>query len=75
MNNLLNLVLILPLLGFLFTLLLPKDKTNLIRLVALVLSLGTFVLSLGLTAPFYDNGNGTDNGNGNGWHHRDDNNN
>ena len=40
MNNLLNLVLILPLLGFLFTLLLPKDKTNLIRLVALVLSLG-----------------------------------
>jgi NADH-quinone oxidoreductase subunit M len=46
--NLINLILILPALGFLITLLLPKDNHNLIRRFTLTVSLVTFVLSLGL---------------------------
>ncbi|HUQ95618.1 MAG TPA: NADH-quinone oxidoreductase subunit M [Bryobacteraceae bacterium] len=57
--NLLTLVLILPLAGFLITMVLPKSKPSLIRLFALVLSMAVFVLSVGLTFPFYATGNGT----------------
>ncbi|MBV6431500.1 MAG: NADH-quinone oxidoreductase subunit M [Bryobacteraceae bacterium] len=56
--NLLNLVLALPLAGFLVTLLLPKNNSHAIRLFSLVVSLAVFVLSLGLTAPFHATGNG-----------------
>ncbi|MBI4904327.1 MAG: NADH-quinone oxidoreductase subunit M [Acidobacteria bacterium] len=56
--NLLNLVLVLPLAGFLLTMILPKNNASLIRLFSLVLSLAIFVLSLGLTSPFFQSGNG-----------------
>ncbi|MBL8175670.1 MAG: NADH-quinone oxidoreductase subunit M [Bryobacterales bacterium] len=56
--SLLNLVLALPLIGFLLVLFLPKNNINAIRLFTLVLTLGIFVLSLGLTGPFFASGNG-----------------
>jgi NADH-quinone oxidoreductase subunit M len=56
--NLLDLVLALPLLGFLAVLALPRRSENLTRIVTLVLSLGVFVLSLWLTEPFFKTGNG-----------------
>ena len=43
--SLLDIVLFLPLLGFLAILILPKEQS---RMTALILSLGIFVLSLGL---------------------------
>ncbi|MBI3209067.1 MAG: NADH-quinone oxidoreductase subunit M [Candidatus Solibacter usitatus] len=57
--SLLNLVLLLPLLGFLACLFLPKKNLGLIRMFTLLVSLAIFVVSLGLTAPFLDKGNGT----------------
>ena len=56
--NLLNIVLALPLAGFLVLLALPKDRHELIRRVALAVSLLTFVLSLGLAAGFQDDAPG-----------------
>jgi NADH-quinone oxidoreductase subunit M len=56
--NLLDLVLALPLLGFLAVLALPRRSENLTRIVTLVLSLGVLVLSLWLTEPFFKTGNG-----------------
>lgn len=56
--TLLDITLVLPLIGFVLLLLLPRKQENTIRLVALVLSLAIFVLSIGLTAPFYEKGNG-----------------
>jgi NADH-quinone oxidoreductase subunit M len=56
--TLLDLTIFLPLLGFLVILLLPRKSESTIRLVALVLSLAIFVLSIGLTFPFYEKGNG-----------------
>ena len=47
--NLLDLVLFLPLLGFLAILVLPKESS---RMTAMLLSLAIFVLSLGLLSPF-----------------------
>jgi NADH-quinone oxidoreductase subunit M len=47
----LNLVLFLPLLGFLAVLLLPKETA---RMGSLLVSLGVFVLSLGLIGPVFD---------------------
>src|SRR5437870_1618358 len=46
--TLLNLVLALPLAGFLIVLLMPREKPQVIRGVALVIALLTFVLSIGL---------------------------
>lgn len=56
--NLLDLTLALPLAGFLVLLLLPKQRGSVIRLTALIIALSAFVLSLGLTAPFFTTGNG-----------------
>jgi NADH-quinone oxidoreductase subunit M len=56
--NLLNLVLLLPLVGFLVVLFLPKTNSNAVRLFSLVISLAIFVLSLGLAVPFFETGNG-----------------
>lgn len=50
--NLLDAVLWLPLAGFLALLFVPRDREELIRRVALVTSLATFVLSLGLPLGF-----------------------
>ena len=47
--NLLDLVLFLPMLGFLAILILPKESS---RMTAMLLSLAIFVLSLGLLSPF-----------------------
>lgn len=47
--NLLDLVLFLPLLGFLAILILPKESS---RMTAMLLSLSIFVLSLGLLSPY-----------------------
>ena len=47
--NLLDLVLLLPLVGFVVVLLLPRESS---RMTALILSLGIFVLSLGLLGPY-----------------------
>ena len=47
--SLLDIVLFLPLLGFLAILILPKEQS---RMTALILSLGIFVLSLGLLSPY-----------------------
>jgi NADH-quinone oxidoreductase subunit M len=49
MSNLLDLILFLPLLGFLAILILPKESS---RMTALLLSLVIFVLSFGLLSPF-----------------------
>ena len=53
--NLLNLVLLLPLVGFLLILLLPKSSA---RMAALIFSVVIFAASLGLTGPFFATGNG-----------------
>ncbi|MEO8026491.1 MAG: Fe-S-binding domain-containing protein, partial [Bryobacteraceae bacterium] len=47
--NLLDLVLFLPLIGFLAILILPKDSS---RMTAMLLSLAIFVISLGLLSPY-----------------------
>jgi NADH-quinone oxidoreductase subunit M len=52
--NLLDLVLFLPLLGFLAILLLPKEMS---RMTALLLSIAIFALSLGLLSPFLGESN------------------
>ena len=49
--NPLDLVIALPLAGFLLLLFLPKDKPDVIRIVALAVSLIVFVLSLTLISP------------------------
>ncbi len=49
--NLLNIVLAVPLIGFLVGMILPKDKPGLVRGFALLIALITFALSLGLLAP------------------------
>jgi len=51
--NLLNAVLFLPLIGFILTLFIPKERTGAVRVLALVISLLTFIASLGLIAPFW----------------------
>jgi NADH-quinone oxidoreductase subunit M len=51
--TLLDLVLFLPLIGFLLLLLAPKDNPQASRMGALIISLGIFVLSLGLLAPYW----------------------
>src|SRR5579872_5360136 len=53
--TLLQAVIYLPLVGFLLTMLFPKDKTDAIRWFALIISLVTFVASLGLIGPFWFN--------------------
>ncbi|MGI8743401.1 MAG: complex I subunit 4 family protein [Bryobacteraceae bacterium] len=50
--NLLNVVLTIPLLGFFLILLFPKERTQAIRILALGISLLTFLGSLGLIGPF-----------------------
>ena len=55
MMNLLNLVIALPVIGFLFVLLLPSGLKDKAKHVALVLSLAIFGLSLGLIGPVLDN--------------------
>ncbi|MBL8217270.1 MAG: NADH-quinone oxidoreductase subunit M [Bryobacterales bacterium] len=52
--TLLNLVLFLPLIGFLVVLLLPKNNPGLIKMVTLIAAIGIFVLSLGLTQPVFN---------------------
>jgi NADH-quinone oxidoreductase subunit M len=49
----LNVVLALPLAGFLLLLVLPRNRETLIRNAALAVSLATFLLSIGLTIPFF----------------------
>ena len=51
--TLLDLVLFLPLLGFLLLLLVPKDNPQASRMGALMISLVIFVVSLGLLAPYW----------------------
>ncbi len=51
--NLLNLVLFLPLAGFLVLVLVPKDRPQLTRLIALATGILTFLLSLGLIQPYW----------------------
>ena len=53
--NLLDLILLIPALGFAVTLLLPKDNPGLIRNFALAVSVAAFVLSLGLIGPVQSN--------------------
>ena len=50
--NLLNWVLPLPLVGFMFALFMPRDRPQAIRILTLVFSLVTFAASLGLVAGF-----------------------
>jgi len=56
--TLLDLVLALPLAGFLLLLFVPKDQAVLIRKLALAISLVVFVVSLGLVFPFFAEGPG-----------------
>ncbi len=56
--NLLNLLIALPALGFLLVLLMPKSAEKQARMVALVLSLVIFVMSLGLIGPVLGAGGG-----------------
>jgi NADH-quinone oxidoreductase subunit M len=49
----LDIVVFLPLIGFLVMLFTPKDNANVSRWAALVISLGVFVVSLGLLAPYW----------------------
>jgi len=49
----LNVVLALPLAGFLLLLTLPRAKESLFRIAALTISLVTFALSVGLAAAFF----------------------
>jgi NADH-quinone oxidoreductase subunit M len=51
--TLLDIVLFLPLAGFLVMLLTPKDKPDVSRWTALIISLAIFVISLGLLAPYW----------------------
>ncbi len=51
--NLLNVVLFLPLAGFLALVLVPKDKPQVTRMLALAIGVATFVLSLGLIQPYW----------------------
>jgi NADH-quinone oxidoreductase subunit M len=51
--NLLDLVLLLPLAGFVLLLFVPKEKPGVSRILALAISLIVFVLSLGLVAPYW----------------------
>ena len=51
--NLLQITLFLPLVGFFGAMLIPKDKAGAIRWFALILSLLTFFVSLGLIGPFW----------------------
>ena len=51
--NLLDVVLFLPLLGFLAMLFVPKGNAQAARMGALVISLAVFVVSLGLIAPYW----------------------
>ncbi|MDP8990635.1 MAG: Fe-S-binding domain-containing protein, partial [Acidobacteriota bacterium] len=48
--TLLDAVLFLPLIGFLLLLLIPKSHPGVSRMAALVISLGIFVISLGLVS-------------------------
>ena len=50
--SLLDLVLFLPLIGFLLMIFTPKGNENLPRMMALAISLLIFVISLGLVGPF-----------------------
>src|SRR5580704_7611626 len=51
--TLLDAVLFLPLIGFFALLLVPKDNPQASRMGALIISLGIFVVSLGLLAPYW----------------------
>ena len=51
--SLLDVVLFLPLLGFFALILVPKTNPQASRMGALVISLGVFILSLGLLAPYW----------------------
>jgi NADH-quinone oxidoreductase subunit M len=51
--SLLDVVLFLPLLGFFALILVPKTNPQASRMAALVISLGIFVVSLGLLAPYW----------------------
>jgi len=53
--TLLDLVILLPLAGFLLVLALPKDDPGMIRNFSLIISLIVFAASLGLIAPFWFN--------------------
>jgi len=53
MNYLLNVVIALPLVAFLIAILLPKEQTQTIRVFALGSSVVTFLVSLGLIAPWW----------------------
>lgn len=48
-----DLLLALPLAGFVLTLFLPRDEHQTIRIVTLLVALATFVVSLGLAAGFH----------------------
>jgi len=50
--NLLNIVVALPAIGFLLTLMVPRDKPQAVRVIALMFSFLTFVASLGLAIGF-----------------------
>ena len=52
MSLVLNLVVFLPVLGALFVLLVPRQRPDAVRIVALLVSLGTFVISLPLAFRF-----------------------
>ena len=54
--NLLEVLIPLPLIGFLLTLFLPRDKPQIIRMFTLAVSLIVFVLSLGLATGFQSGG-------------------
>jgi NADH-quinone oxidoreductase subunit M len=56
--TLLDLVIILPLAGFLLILALPKEEPGLIRAFSLIISIVVFIASLGLIAPFWFNSPG-----------------
>jgi NADH-quinone oxidoreductase subunit M len=56
--NLLNLVISIPLLGFVLILMLPKGKENGVRILALGVSLLNFVASLGLISQYWFNNPG-----------------
>ena len=51
--TLLDIVLFLPLAGFLLLLLVPKDKPEMSRMLALIIGVVTFLLSLGLIGPYW----------------------
>jgi NADH-quinone oxidoreductase subunit M len=51
--TLLDVVIFLPLIGFLILLLVPKDKPETSRMLALIVSVVTFLISLGLLGPYW----------------------